>query len=75
MEDEREGMQEDDECEQMQEEEDEHIPPPLLENNEHEEMEGWGESNPKALPGDKTCGRGKAEPEWSREDDRGSEHP
>ena len=29
-----------------------HIPPPLLEDNEREEMEGWGQSNPEALPGD-----------------------
>ena len=63
-EDEHEGMQEeDDERKQMQEGDDERIPPPLLEDNEHEEMEGWGESNPKVPPGDETCRWGKAEPE------------
>ena len=47
----------------MQEEDDECIPPPLLEDNEHEEMEGWGESNPEVPPGDEMHGRDEAEPE------------
>ena len=52
-----------DECEEMQEENDEHIPPPLLEDNECEEVEGWGKSNPEAPPGNETHGWGEAKPE------------
>ena len=56
------------EGEEMQEEDDmqegdEHIPPPLLEDNECGEVEGQGEPNPEAPPGDETRGRGEAEPE------------
>ena len=58
-----ETQEEDDMHEQMQEGDDEHIPPPFLEDNEHEEVEGQGESNPEAPPGDEMHGRGKAEPE------------
>ena len=45
------------EGEQMQEEGDE------PKEDEHEEVEGWGVSNPKAPPGDEMCRRGEAEPE------------
>ena len=63
-------QEEDDTHKQMQE--DERIPPPLLEDNEHGEVEGRGEPDPKAPPGDETCSRGEAEPEreprrWSQE--------
>ena len=51
------------EGEEMQEEDDECIPPPLLEDNEREEVEGRGESNPEAPPGDEMHGWGEAEPE------------
>ena len=62
-EDQGEEMQEEDDThEQMQEGDDECIPPPLLEDNEHEEVEGWGKSNPEALPGDEMHGHGKAKP-------------
>ena len=43
LEDQGEEMQEEDDThEQMQEGDDKHIPPPLLEDNECEEVEGWG---------------------------------
>ena len=61
----KEMQEEDDMHEQMQEEddtheqmqEDEHKPSPLLEDNECGEVEGRGESDPKASPGDETRGR------------------
>ena len=56
-------QEEDDAHEQMQEGDDKHIPPPLLEDNEREEVKGWGESNPKAPPGNETCRHGEGEPE------------
>ena len=63
LEEEGEEMQEEDDMHKQAQEGDEHIPPPLLEHNEHGEVEGEGELNPKAPPGDKTCGWGKAKPE------------
>ena len=51
------------EGEETQEEEDECIPPPLLEDNECGQVEGWGESNPEAPPGNEKRGWGEAEPE------------
>ena len=51
-------QEEDDMHEQMQEE-DEH---PLWEDNKHGEVEGWGEPNPKALPGNQMCCQGEVEP-------------
>ena len=64
LEEEGEEMQEEDGMhEQMQEGNDERIPPPLLEDNECKKVEGWGESNPKVPPGNKTCRWGKAKPE------------
>ena len=59
----KEMQEEDDAHEQTQAGDDECIPRPLLEDNEHEEVEGWGESNLEALPGNETCGLGEAEPE------------
>ena len=59
----KEMQEEDDVHEQTQERDDERVPPPLLEDKEHEEVEGWGESNPEALPGDETCGHGEDKPE------------
>ena len=53
---------EDDALKQMQEGDDKHIPPPLLED-EHEEVEGQGESNPEAPPGDEMRRWGEAKPE------------
>ena len=71
----KEMQEEDDVHEQTQEGDDERIPPPLLEDNEHEEVEGWGESNPEALPGDETCGHGEDKPETEPIDKHGSGHP
>ena len=42
---------------QMQEEGDE------PEEDEHEEVEGWGKSNPEAPPSDEMCRQGEAEPQ------------
>ena len=42
------------------------IPPPLLEDNEHGEVEGQGDTDPKATSGDETWSRGKAVPERER---------
>ena len=33
------------------------------EEDKGEEVEGWGESNPKAPPSYEMCGQGKAEPQ------------
>ena len=63
LEDQGEETQEDDAHEQMQEGDDEHILPPLLEDNDCEEVEGRGESNPEAPSGDEMCRRGEADPE------------
>ena len=63
-EDQGEEMQEEDDVhKQMQEGDDKGIPPPLLEDNECEEVKGWGESNPEVPPGDEMRGHGEAEPE------------
>ena len=62
-EEEGEEMQEEDDAHEQTWEGEEHIPPSLLEDNERGEVEGRGEPNPKAPPGDETCGQGEAEPE------------
>ena len=45
------------------------------EEDECEEVEGWGESNPEALPGDKMHGQGEAEPEMEPQRRSQEGHP
>ena len=71
----KEMQEEDDVHEQTQEGDDEHIPPPLLEENECEEVEGRGESNPEVPPGDEMHGGARPNQRWSCKEDCGSGCP
>ena len=64
----REETQEEDDMHKETWEADERIPPPRLEYNKHGEVEGQGDPDPEAPPGNEMQSWGKAEPEgeWRR---------
>ena len=63
LEEEGEEMQEEDDAHKQMQEGDEHISPPLLEDSECGEVEGQGEPDPEAQPGNETHSQGETEPE------------